>query len=368
MRELAHHGHRVEEGEDYHGAWIRLGETHPLMTFLIESYYQLLSLGYIVSLPQGNQAPNPNFLNITERGKQWVSFAGPVPEDADGFLAALNTLIPTLDPVVKQYVAEAVVTYNRQAWFAAAVMVGAASEMVVYMLADALLNVTGGKDQRALEKAIKERNIPNLFEQLNKVLTSHIESDSLPYEIHEGSEPHLMSLFEAIRVQRNEAVHPTVGEVTPTTVRLTLSAFPSACRKCTTSLAGVSRTRRAAPRQSREEREFMDKEAISKVENDLERKQRTIKYERALGQMSIRFSLLHAVLEELGWKIWGLNKQVGPILTKNLPIKQLVKKIRDSTVLFLPKDVSAELNAILNRVEKAADRRMNSCIQFGPSV
>ncbi len=231
MRELAQLGHRVEEGDDYHGAWIRLGDTHPLMTLLIEGYYQLLTLGYIVSLPQGNQAPNPNFLNITERGKQWVSFAGPVPEDADGFLVALNTLIQTLDPVVKQYVAEAVVTYNRQAWFAAAVMVGAASEKVVYMLADALLNVTGGKDQRALEKTIKERNIPNLFEQLNKVLTSHIESDSLPYEIHEGSEPHLMSLFEAIRVQRNEAVHPTVGEVTPTTVRLTLSAFPSACRK-----------------------------------------------------------------------------------------------------------------------------------------
>lgn len=101
----------------------------------------------------------------------------------------------------------------------------------------------------------------------------------------------------------------------------------------------------------------MDKEAISKVENDLERKQRTIKYERALGQMSIRFSLLHALLEELGWKIWGLNKQVGPILTKDLPIKQLVKKIRDTTDLFLPRDVSAEFNAILKSVEKVADRR-----------
>ena len=70
-----------------------------------------------------------------------------------------------------------------------------------------------------------------MFEQINKVLTRHIESGHLPYDIHEGSEHHLMSLFEAIRVQRNEAVHPTVGQVTPATVRLTISAFPSACRK-----------------------------------------------------------------------------------------------------------------------------------------
>jgi hypothetical protein len=101
----------------------------------------------------------------------------------------------------------------------------------------------------------------------------------------------------------------------------------------------------------------MDKEATAKVENDLERKKLTIRYERALGQMSIRFSLLHSLLEELGWKIWGLNKQVGPILTKDLPTKQLVNKIRDSTDLLLPKDASAELNAILNRVEKVAVRR-----------
>lgn len=101
----------------------------------------------------------------------------------------------------------------------------------------------------------------------------------------------------------------------------------------------------------------MDKEAISKVEKDLERKKLTVRYERALGQMSIRFSLLHSLLEELGWKVWGLNKRVGPILTKDLPTKQLVKKIRDSTKLFLDRDLSKKLSTILNKVEDVADRR-----------
>lgn len=230
LKELARVGVPVEPSDNIRHAWERLRE-QPLSFLLIEAYSQVETLGYIVHWPSTPQPPHPNWFRLTERGTQWIASAGPVPEDSDGFLAALNALIPTLDAVVKQYLVEAVETYNRRVWFASAVMVGAASEKVVYMLADALLDVTGGNNRRPLEKAIKERNLPTLFEQLNKVLTSHIESSDLPYEIHEGCEPHLMSLFEAIRVQRNDAVHPTVGEVTPEKVRLTLSAFPCACRK-----------------------------------------------------------------------------------------------------------------------------------------
>jgi hypothetical protein len=231
LKELAHVGLAVESGDNFKEILERLGDTHPLAFLLIEAHTQLVTLGYLVHWPNGRRPPDPNAFRVTEAGKQWLSSAGPALEDSDGFLAALNALIPTLDPVVKQYIEEAVVTYNRQVWFASAVMVGAASEKLVYMLADSLLIVTAGNNNRALGKAIKDRILPTMFEQLNKVLTGHIESGSLPYDIHEGSGPHLMSLFEAIRVQRNDAVHPTVGQVTPTTVRLTLSAFPSACRK-----------------------------------------------------------------------------------------------------------------------------------------
>jgi hypothetical protein len=231
LRELARAGLAVDPDDNFRHVWERLGDRHPLAFLLIEAHTQLVTLGYLIHWPSTPAPPHPNWFRVTERGKLWLSSAGPALEDSDGFLAALNALIPTLDPVVKQYIVEAVVTYNRQVWFVSAVMVGAASEKLVYMLATALLVKTGGSDGRLLDKAIKERSLPTMFEQLNKVLKAQIESKRLPYEIHEGSEPHLMSLFEAIRVQRNDAVHPTVGEVTPATVRLTLSAFPSACRK-----------------------------------------------------------------------------------------------------------------------------------------
>jgi hypothetical protein len=84
----------------------------------------------------------------------------------------------------------------------------------------------------------------------------------------------------------------------------------------------------------------MEKEPIAKLEKDLERKRLTVRYERALGEMSIRFSLLHSLVEEFSWRIWGLDRDVGIIVTKDLPTKQLVKKLRDSAKLFFAKETA----------------------------
>jgi hypothetical protein len=49
--------------------------------------------------------------------------------------------------------------------------------------------------------------------------------------VTEGTEQHLLSFFDSIRVQRNEAVHPNAALVTPSKVQLSLAAFPHACQK-----------------------------------------------------------------------------------------------------------------------------------------
>lgn len=186
MRELARAGFRIEPENNFEIAWGRLQDNHPLTFTLIEEHEQLLTLGYIVPWPNGNAAPNHNHFHITENGRQWAQSSSPIPEDTDGFMSAVNALIPTLDPIIKQYLLEAVVTYSRRAWFASAVMIGAASEKLVYILLESLLTVTAGNDGRAIEKAIKERNLPNMFDQIHKVVTNHRTSGNLPYEVHEG--------------------------------------------------------------------------------------------------------------------------------------------------------------------------------------
>ena len=47
----------------------------------------------------------------------------------------------------------------------------------------------------------------------------------IPYSVSEGSSAHLASLFEAIRTQRNDAVHPMNATVSASSVRLLLHSF-----------------------------------------------------------------------------------------------------------------------------------------------
>ena len=82
------------------------------------------------------------------------------------------------------------------------------------------------------------------------------------------------------------------------------------------------------------------------------------RYERALGRLAIRFSLLHVLLEYFAWETWGLHPEFSHILTKDLPFKQLVGKLRVSIKkLELDNDISRELTQILKKAEAMAEQR-----------
>jgi hypothetical protein len=235
LAELAAEGFSIERGNDQYYTTSLMHRDSPLGILLTEGYGQLLSLGYVVPKPEPPNAPNPNWFFITEAGQEWASGSTPVPEDLEGFLEALTTSVPNVDDVIRQYVEEALVTYGRQAFFASAVMIGAASEKAVYLLMDALHGaIRDPKGQKKVREAIDYRGLPTMF----NLLTQYIQqaksikgTGAMPYSVHEGADTHLLSLQEAIRVQRNDAVHPQAGKVNSAKVRLTLAVFPDACKK-----------------------------------------------------------------------------------------------------------------------------------------
>ncbi len=69
-------------------------------------------------------APDINWFVITEAGRRWAMQSDPSPEDPEGYLITLKKLVPNIDTVISQYIEEALIPYDRQAFFAAAVMVG----------------------------------------------------------------------------------------------------------------------------------------------------------------------------------------------------------------------------------------------------
>jgi hypothetical protein len=205
-------------------------QNDPQAAAFVEAFWYCVSIGFVIPQPSGNRAGDFNHIRITKLGREWAEGTEPSPEDQEGYLTALRSQVPLIDPVIEQYVAEAVMAYSRRMFFASAVMIGAASEKTIYLLMEALKgSVKDLAHKRTIVKSIEARGLPTMFKCLRENLAR--AKKHMPYSVHEGVDDHLISFQEAIRVQRNEAVHPQAGKVTPSTVRLTLSAFPGACKK-----------------------------------------------------------------------------------------------------------------------------------------
>jgi hypothetical protein len=206
---------------------------HDLQAAAHQALFYLLSSGYVYPKPTGDYL---NFRHSewycwTERGLQWISGAEPIPEAATEYMKFLKEYVPTVDDVISQYILEALVAFNREAYFAAAVMLGAASEKAVYLLAAALLNALKPSRRRTtLETTFNKRQLFALLDCVRKAIEDGSAGSPapIPYSVSEGADTHLSSLFEAIRTQRNDAVHPMNAIVSASSIRLLLHSFPYA--------------------------------------------------------------------------------------------------------------------------------------------
>ena len=81
-------------------------------------------------------------------------------------------------------------------------------------------------------------------------------------------------------------------------------------------------------------------------------------YEKALGRLAIRFSLLHVSLEQYVWDLWGIKGRLALIITRDLPTSHLVEKLRSSAQLVMPrKKDHTDFLSILKKVESVARQR-----------
>jgi hypothetical protein len=219
----------------YHPGRVYLFEQAPydLQVAANGGFFHLVNTGYVYPKLTGDYT---NFTRSewycwTERGLQWLKGTEPIPEEVAGYISFLRKHVPTLDDVIEQYILEALTAFNRDAYFAAAVMVGAASEKAIYLLAAGLLNALKPSRRRTtLEVVLNKRQLFALLESVRKTIEDCSVGNpaAIPYSISEGATPHLASLFDAIRAQRNDAVHPMNATVSASSIRLLLHSFPYA--------------------------------------------------------------------------------------------------------------------------------------------
>jgi hypothetical protein len=183
-----------------------------LKSAVVEVFFHLEHRGFILPEPQSFPAAfNRGRYWKTARGTEWANGTEPLPEDMAGYKRHLSSLVPSLDPVIRQYIEEGLGSFAHGSFFSAAVMIGAASEKEIYLLAESLVGAL--KDPTARTKLKKQiatgRSLYTLLETLRK----YIEACAHLRGVFDGALSHLASLFEAIRVQRNDAVHPSTASV-----------------------------------------------------------------------------------------------------------------------------------------------------------
>lgn len=217
----------IQHDLDYH--YYEQGELNPVDRFtILEVIWDLIAERILTpGIDQSNV--NFPFVSLTSFGEHVLSQSAPHYHDPDGYIELLRNMAPNIDPVIEQYVYEGLNCFRRQLFFASAVMLGAASEKAVLVLLEAIAkSISDPAKKQELEQVLDGARLPTVYGKILDTLTPLTRSDIIPYSIHQGCNEHLMSLFEMIRVQRNDAVHPVAGIVNRDKVFLSLQTLPVA--------------------------------------------------------------------------------------------------------------------------------------------
>src|SRR5258707_5894138 len=102
-------------------------------------------------------------------------------------------------------------------------MLGAASEKALYLLGNAMLPaLKHQKSQQTLQQLLERRQLTKFLEFIRDT----IDRNAKTIAPSDGAVTQVSAMFDSIRAQRNDAVHPNSAQVSPESVRFLTANFP----------------------------------------------------------------------------------------------------------------------------------------------
>ncbi len=184
----------------------------------------------------GMNTSNPEWpwYRLTEQGAEAVKAGAPQPYDPDGFLKYFRDGAPGIDPVVVEYLTEAVHAFNSGCLRAAAVMLGGASEKMILVLIDVMqAAISDSTKQAQFAKDIaKHWAIHHRYSVLQDRLDRMVQAKRLTNDLNETVRNILPAGFDLLRRCRNAAGHPeAAGQVDESTIFFNLRTFAEYARR-----------------------------------------------------------------------------------------------------------------------------------------
>lgn len=191
-----------------------------------EIFQELENGGFIYEGQAGGLGDMSSYpwYTITEYGKEALLQEDWLPYDPEGYLSALKTKVPTIDEITLTYIGESVAAYNRRNLLSATITMGVASENLMLTLIETYANwIKDVKRKADFQKRIDGRFISTQYKEFKKEFTNDIQT--LPKDIQVNWETYLDGIFNFIRLNRNDAGHPTGKQFDAKTVYANLQVF-----------------------------------------------------------------------------------------------------------------------------------------------
>lgn len=179
----------------------------------------------------GYEAADQWVLSVTDYGQNYLSQDNYCSYDSDGYARMLRKASAVLDPIVEQYACESLKCLRQNLCFAAAVMIGAAAEKAVLILFESIIeSASDPNTQTRLQRAMSgTAKLPTIYDTIKNAVGKQRQAiEHFDPKTNESAMIHILSLFDMIRRQRNDAVHPTNGTADPNAVLLAINSFPIA--------------------------------------------------------------------------------------------------------------------------------------------
>jgi len=161
---------------------------------------------------------------ITEYGKEALLKDDWLPYDPDGYIKALKIRIPNIDEITLTYISEAVSAYNHHHLLSATLTIGVASENLMLLLIEAYANwISDEKRRESFQNRIDGRSISKQYKEFKKEFLSDVKLFSRDIQVN--WETYLDGIFNFIRLNRNDAGHPTGRQFDVKVVYANLQVF-----------------------------------------------------------------------------------------------------------------------------------------------
>lgn len=215
---------RIGRGEAYLAEAVKKEMSQASRNDIMQVVWGLICQG-LAFIDYSQPSPDNWKLILTETGRQAVLDEEMNPDNSGEYLERLQRRVPQMSSMVLDYAREALTAYNSRIYLASTVMLGVASEAAFLEVVESCSKWLPATESKKIAVCIenKKTNISGIFHEFRKRVEPR--KNEIPEDISDNMALFMDSILDLLRINRNEAGHPTGKKILREDAKICLEMF-----------------------------------------------------------------------------------------------------------------------------------------------